>query len=272
MNSNNLKNIINNDLFELDLDKNLVGKRIDTIILDPPYGIGSSKLSHKDKNWNKSSETWDTFKDENEQYQFYVKLLNKIVPYLSENGNLLVFGSFHNIYMIGQIIQCELNLDIRNSIVWYKNNAMFNVTRSSLIESTEHIIWAGTSKSYFDYEKSKHYAFGKQLRNVWESPITSSAERVGHPHQKPVWLIQRLLSIFCPKNGFVFDPMCGSGTTGIACELLSLDYLLVERDQEFYNLAVERVKNHKNENSDLFCENDKFVADKEMTTSPTIFD
>jgi len=232
------KQLVNNDMVQV--LPQYVGKA-DAVIFDPPYGIGSKKLSHKTKNWKKSDEDWDQFDSVEDQYQAYMKWLTLIKACLKDTGNLFLFASYHNLYLCGEILQRQLGFHTINSIVWEKENAMFNVTRSSLIEGTEHIIWASKTKDfYFDYEASKRHANGKQLRNVWTSPLTPNGERVGHPHQKPIWIIQRLLEIGCPKDGFVLDPMCGSGTTAVTCEGMKLDYLAVEKNLKYFNMAQER--------------------------------
>jgi site-specific DNA-methyltransferase (adenine-specific) len=228
---------------------------VDCIIFDPPYGIGNSKLEHKGKKWEKSHENWDTFASIDEQYEFYKECLSLLFPLLKDTGNIFMFGSFHNIYMLGEIVQRQLDCKIVNSIVWYKENAMFSLTRSSLIESTEHVIWAAKSSThFFDYEESKRIGGTKQLRNVWTgaSPGSSSIENEAHPHQKPLWLIERLLKIGCPMGGFVLDPMAGSGTTGVICESRKLPYLLCEKDVTYFDLAKNRVMKYAAENQDLF--------------------
>jgi len=151
-------------------------------------------------------------------------------------------------YLIDVAVEDDPHLfALSSGILTHNCNAMFNVTCSSLIESTEHLIWAAkTDEFYFDYEASKTFANGKQLRNVWTSSMTPTSERVGHPHQKPIWLVQRCLEIGCPKEGFVLDPMCGSGTTAVACEGLELDYLCVEKNQEYFEQAKERLDGCRN--------------------------
>lgn len=215
----------------------------DVIVFDPPYGIGNKKLEHKDKAFKKSSEDWDTFESVDSQYDFYEKTYEMLWRVLNPTGVLVTFGSFHNIYLCGEILQRKLGARVINSIVWEKENAMFNVTRSTLIESTEHMIIAGKSKDfYFDYEKSKTFAGGKQLRNVWRSPLTKNSERIGHPHQKPIWLLSRLLDIFCPPDGRVLDPMAGSGTTAVVCEAKNLWYYCIEKNEKYYFDAKKRIE------------------------------
>lgn len=217
---------------------------VDLVILDPPYGIGNSKLSHAAKNWKKSDEDWDTFSSLDEQYDFYVRMFDTIWPLLKPTGNIFCWGSFHSIYLCGEIMQRRHSAKLVNSIVWEKVNAFFSVTCSSLIEGTEHCIWAAKTKDfYFDYQQSKKYNYDKQLRNVWTKPLTPNAERVGHPHQKPEWIYDRIVRIASPEGGFVVDPMSGSGTTACVCKASGRNYLCVEKNPKYYEISVDRLSN-----------------------------
>ena len=245
-----MSNIIHDDAYNL--AKYVPNNSIDLIIWDPPYGVGDSKLDLKNKNWKKSSEKWDKFDSIEDQVLFYASMLDIFEPLLKPEGNIVTFGSFHNIYLIGYLIQTR-GWKIVNSIVFDKINAMFNVTHSSLIEGCEHMIWASpTGKYYFDYDKSKTYTGGKQLRNVWRNSLTPNSERVGHPHQKPIWLYKRIISITCPENGVVLDPMAGSGTTCIACECLDREYISVERSDEYFAMMEKRLNKYKRTNTGIF--------------------
>lgn len=236
--------IVHGDMLTLDLPELVKPETVDLIIVDPPYGIGNKKLEHKEKKFAKSAEDWDTFKSVAEQHLFYDHMFRVLWPLLKPTGSLFCWGSFHNIYQCGSLLQQAHNAKIVNSIVWFKENAMFNVTCASLIESTEHCVWAAKGKGfYFDYEASKTFNNGKQLRNVWTSPITENSERVGHPHQKPTWLYHRLVKMACPPDGFVLDPMCGSGTTAVVCESAGLKYLCMEKNQAYFAMAQERLNN-----------------------------
>lgn len=225
-------------------------KSVDLIIFDPPYGIGNSKLSHKEKKWHKSSQDWDTFKSVDEQHQFYLTNLNILLPLINVTGSMFVFGSFHSIFLIGEILQRCVHVEAKiiNSIVWNKVNAMFSVARRSLIEGTEYIIWVTPSenKYYFNYEYSCSVNYNTQLRNVWESSKTPNTELRGHPHQKPLWLIHRLVRLACPNDGFVLDPMCGSGTTEVVCCGEHIDSLCTDINEDYLKIAQARWREKKN--------------------------
>lgn len=66
-----------------------------------------------------------------------------------------------------------------------------------------------------------------------------------HPTQKPVRLLERLLNLVCNEGCTVLDPFSGSASTAIACINSKRNYIGFEIDKEYYNLSIDRIKNHK---------------------------
>jgi len=99
---------------------------IDHCIADPPYNMSKKNgLGWAFSNHVTMSEEWDMFPRE-KYLNFTRAWLRQACRVLKPNGNIFIFGSFHNIYDIGNIIN-ELNLKIVNSIVWFKPNAQPNI-------------------------------------------------------------------------------------------------------------------------------------------------
>lgn len=73
----------------------------------------------------------------------------------------------------------------------------------------------------------------------WSYPI----ERIdrGHPTQKPIGLMMKLVEQFTDPDDLVLDPFCGSGTTGVACLRLGRRFVGIERDPKYAALARERL-------------------------------
>ena len=65
--------------------------------------------------------------------------------------------------------------------------------------------------------------------------------RGGHPTVKPVALMRWLVRLVTPPDGTVLDPFSGSGTTGIACTLEGFNFIGIERDEEYANIAQTRI-------------------------------
>ena len=66
-----------------------------------------------------------------------------------------------------------------------------------------------------------------------------------HPTPKPIALMQYLIKIYTPESGKVLDPFCGSGSTGIAAMLEGRDFLGVDLDADYINIAQRRVEDWK---------------------------
>jgi len=224
------------------------GGLFDHCITDPPFNISKKR----GLGWSFSShvtmqEPWDQF-SKDDYLRFSYEWITQVHRLVKPNGNIFIFGSYHNIYQIGFIIQ-ELNLRIINSITWFKPNAQPNITCRTLTESTEHIIWACNNTPnkargwVFNYQMAKELNNGRQLRNVWEIPYTPRSEkRFGnHPSQKPLALLERLVLIGTNGNELILDCFSGTGTLALAAEKHGRNWVLIEGNEEYNHIARERI-------------------------------
>ena len=79
---------------------------------------------------------------------------------------------------------------------------------------------------------------------------TNQAERNAganntHPTVKPVELMKYLVRLVTPKNGLVLDPFMGSGSTGMAAREEDFQFIGIEKEEEYYEIAKARIKNVK---------------------------
>ena len=85
----------------------------------------------------------------------------------------------------------------------------------------------------------------RALTNVWYdiSPIVPwSSERVNHPTQKPIQLMERCVDIWTNKGDLVLDFTMGSGSTGVACLNLNRKFIGIELDENYFNIAKQRIE------------------------------
>ena len=164
------------------------------------------------------------------------------------NGNIFIFGSYHNIYTIGAIAH-RMDLRIVNSIIWAKPNAQPNITCRMFTESTEQVLWLcnNTKKKAknwtFNYQHMKELNGGKQMRNFWEIPVTPKKEKQHgkHPSQKPLRVMERLVLAGTNPGDRVVDCFAGSGSTLLACDRLERRWVGIERDTEYCEIAHRRL-------------------------------
>ena len=69
----------------------------------------------------------------------------------------------------------------------------------------------------------------------------NSKEKVNHPTQKPIKLMERIVSLFTNEGDTVLDFCMGSGTTGIACKNLHRNFIGIEKDLNYFNIAKDRL-------------------------------
>jgi site-specific DNA-methyltransferase (adenine-specific) len=98
-----------------------------------------------------------------------------------------------------------------------------------------------------------HDGLQEEWARYFYCPKTSTAEREEsvtqhgqdrsntHPTVKPVELMRYLCRLITPKGGTVLDPFMGSGSTGLAAKAEGLEFIGVERDQEYFDIATDRI-------------------------------
>jgi site-specific DNA-methyltransferase (adenine-specific) len=65
---------------------------------------------------------------------------------------------------------------------------------------------------------------------------------VVHPTQKPIALMEYLVKTYSNENYTVLDNCMGSGTTGVACKKLNRNFIGIEMNEEYFNIAKDRIE------------------------------
>ena len=100
-------------------------------------------------------------------------------------------------------------------------------------------------KRYKDLDARRtHLEKGKYATNILRVPSLkgSSKEKVGHPSQKPIKLIEMLVLSATRENDLVLDPFLGSGTTALACQNLKRNFAGIEIEQKYIEIAKSRLQ------------------------------
>lgn len=87
---------------------------------------------------------------------------------------------------------------------------------------------------------------GLEFDNYRKFYQTTCKKRI-HPAEKPVELLERFVRVSCPENGTVLDCFMGSGSTGIACLNNGRNFIGVEKNDEYFELAKKRIKDREDE-------------------------
>ncbi|MDB9437947.1 site-specific DNA-methyltransferase [Dolichospermum lemmermannii CS-548] len=88
-------------------------------------------------------------------------------------------------------------------------------------------------------------------KDIIESPVEITKNN-HHPAVYPMYIIQELIKLLTQQGDFVLDPFCGSGTTCIAARNLNRNYLGIEINPDYVNLANNRMEESDSQQQELF--------------------
>lgn len=212
-----INKIINADCF--DILKELPDKSVDLILTDPPYGMtyqSSWRINKYRKIENDDNLSWLPI------------LITQFKRVLKPNGILYMFCSWHNIDIFKQEI--EKQYKIKNILIWNKNNFGSGDLYADYAPKYECIIFCNPSNKHLN---------GKRIPNVLDYKRTQNNL---HPTEKPIELFSTLIEKSTLPSNLVLDCFSGSGTTAVACHDLKRRFICIEKDKEYYEKSIERLK------------------------------
>ncbi|PVX86190.1 DNA-methyltransferase [Paraburkholderia unamae] len=229
---------------------NLPDASIDLIVADPPYGLGKDYGNDSDMRSGEDFLAWT--------YQW----LDLAIPKLKPTGSLYVFCTWQ--YAPEIFVYLKSKLTMINEIVWDRRVPSMGGTTRRFTSVHDNIGFFAVSKDYyFDldpvripydavtkkarsrklFEGSKWLELGYNPKDVWSVSRLhrQHAERVDHPTQKPLEIVERMVLASCPPGGRVLDPFMGSGTTAVACARQKREFVGYEINESYCAIARERV-------------------------------
>lgn len=159
-------------------------------------------------------------------------------------------------------IMIEIGFNMRGEIIWNKSAGAGISTAWGSFQSASNPILRDVheyilifSKGNYKRERDKNEKelrkdnitkeeFIEWTKSVW-TMNTESAKRIGHPAPFPEELPNRLIKLFSFTNDIVIDPFMGSGTTAIAAIKNNRNFVGYEINEEYINLANNRILNLK---------------------------
>lgn len=256
--------LYNGDCFEV--LKQFPEETFDMIFADPPYMLSKTgKTCYNGKLVKLDKGAWDESRGIAEDFEFHKQWLALCKKLLKPNGTLWVSGTYHSIFSCGYAMLL-LGYHVLNNVAWFKPNATPNLSCKYFTASHESLVWARKDKKakhYFNYDAMKNGDFPQdfikkphtQMRTVWAIPTTQMSEKTfgKHPTQKPLALLERIITASTHENDLILDPFMGSGTTGVAALKLKRRFVGVELNPQYYDLAGKRIANVLDvKQSDLF--------------------
>ena len=224
--------LYNNDCLEVMAQMMEDGVQVDAIITDVPYNIGQDE-------WDKTFPIGSA-----------LLLCNEL---LKPNGNILIFQGWSNVCKTKRLM--DEYWTIQDWIIYDRIKGRGG--KKHLVSTREDILWYSNGDDYTFNKipsniKKKTGGLGlkngceyRALSNVWTdiSPLVPwSKERVKHPTQKPLALMDRLVKVFTNEGDTVLDFTMGSGSTGVACMNTNRKFIGIELDNNYFNIAKQRIE------------------------------
>ena len=238
----------------LEVMKTIPDGSIDAIITDPPYGTTQCK--------------WDSVID----FDLMWEQLNRIIK---PNGAIVLFGSqpftsamiMSNPKMFKYSWTWDKNKPtghlnakkqplrvIEDICVFYKKQCVYNpvlidrekknIRNTDYTPNKEGINTYGKTRKNFKYNEGRTIPINKGYPRNYLKFIgvgTNSKNKRLHPTQKPIELMEYLIKTYTNENETVLDFTMGSGSTGVACVNTNRNFIGIEMDDNYFEVATKRI-------------------------------
>ena len=236
----------------LEVMKTILDNSVDLTITSPPY---------------------DDLRDYNSK--FNIQELARELYRITKNGGVVVWnvndkiknGSKSLTSFKQAIIFNEVGFNLNDTMIWEKTNPMPQVKQPRYNQCFEYMFIFSKGKpktfnpimidckSYGKEYKStckkitknnqreyKEFKINKQKidNNIWKFAV--SQNKTKHPAVFPLELPMKHISTWSNENDVILDCFMGSGTTGVACKNLNRNFIGIELDETYFNIAKERIE------------------------------
>ena len=152
---------------------------------------------------------------------------------LKNSGTLVIF---YDVWKSTELKECadKHKFNQHRVCCWMKTNPVpVNSKINYLSNAAEY---------FFTFVKGKKPTFNSEYDNGYYTyPICHGKERYSHPTQKPLSLISDLIKKHSNEGDIVLDCFAGTGTTGHACVNLNRNFILIEKDKNYFDIIDKRL-------------------------------
>lgn len=222
----------------LEVLKDIPDKSIDLIVTDPPYKFENQGGGFYAKNTSTKRMYLDNLKKikccefkPKEFLELIKPKMKKFYGYFFCNKSLVqeyIEFAKDNKYQFDILVMAK-----SNPIPAYNNHHLSDL---------EYIIMIREKGTYF----SKH----KEIDDYRKFYLTNCKKGI-HPAEKPIKLIDRFIKVSSKENDTIIDPFMGSGTTGVACKNLNRNFIGIEIENKYFEIAKKRIE-EKEKQIDLY--------------------
>jgi DNA modification methylase len=221
-----------------DVERLMSGDKADMIFTDPPYGV----------NYIGGSKKREPLVGDTKGFEIYYRTIGEHLDFVKDCASVYVcFAGMNSVEVFSALRESGLNL--KNIIIWAKNNAQFGMLGANYHQKHEPILFGCKGKKY------KWYGPNNEV-TVWE--ISRASKNEYHPTQKPVELVARAIRNSSFITAAVLDIFLGSGTTMIACEQLGRRCFGMEIEPRYVQVCIERWEQFTGQNAILLSTGQRF--------------
>lgn len=213
----------------LELMKDIPDDSVDLIVTDPPYKTitgGDSDGANSVRPKGMLSGNRKLFKFQNMKVCLWMPELYRI---LKTETHCYIFTNSLNLQEILNEAT-KVGFKLHNILIWEKNNC---TPSQYYMKNCEYVIFLRKGKA-------------KWINNIGDSKTVHKFNNIIgsklHPTEKPVDLIEFYVKNSSNPNDVVLDPFMGSGTTGVACVNTNRNFIGIELDEKYFQIAKERIE------------------------------
>ena len=204
---------------------------VNLVLTDPPYNISQK---NNFETMNRQSIDFGEW-DKNADILTWLTLLDRIVK---KNGSVVIFNSWRNVADIADVLDAN-GFETKDLIRWVKDNPMPRNRDRRYVADFEQAVWAVKKRGKWTFNR---------LNDTYDRPLimsglTPKSEKSfgNHPTQKPIAVMTELLMRHSNPGDVVLDPFMGSGSTGVACVNTNRDFIGIELDETYFEIAENRI-------------------------------
>ena len=248
--------IYNEDCLQTMKKISKAGGKVDIVLTSPPYNTGRN-CTNIERGMDNHERRYDIYLEErsiDEYTNWTIDIFNHYDSILKKDGCVLYNMSYGNenpeqMYLtIAEVIN-KTNFTIADTIIWKKKSALpNNVSHNKLTRICEFIFVFCRKDEYKTFVANKQIKsqsktgqnYYENIYNFIEAKNNDGANKLNKATYSSE-LCEQLLNIYAKPNAFVYDSFNGTGTTGVACIKLGLNYIGSELSEEQCKFSIERL-------------------------------
>lgn len=211
----------------LNVLKNIEDESIDLIVTDPPYKVisGGKPIKKGTPSGMLSKNDGKIFKYNNVDPQ---ELFPELYRVLKNESHCYIMTNTLNLENYLYLSRIN-NFQLHNLLVWEKNNCTPN---RWYMKNCEYILFLRKGNA------KKINFIGSKTVHKFDNILGTK----NHPTEKPIDLMKYYIENSSNKYDVVLDPFMGSGSTGIACKQTDRNFIGIELDKKYFDIAKKRIE------------------------------